>query len=113
MDPDGDCKVEVINGKLTVTVPGKHHDLWVGEGKVNAPRVLENVEGDFGVQVLVAGVVHPEKGTLIPNIASKAPFQAGGLIIWKNVRTMVRLERTRLPEFNKRVRNVLLLAGFC
>jgi regulation of enolase protein 1 (concanavalin A-like superfamily) len=94
LDPDGDCKVEERNGKLTVTVPGKYHDLWVGEGKVNAPRVLQNVEGDFSVQVLVTGVVHPEKGTLIPNIASTAPFQAGGLIIWKDDQTMVRLERT-------------------
>jgi regulation of enolase protein 1 (concanavalin A-like superfamily) len=93
MDPDGDYRVEEKDGKLTIALPGKYHDLWVGNGKVNAPRVLREVEGDFSAQVLVTGVVHPEKGTLIPNIASTAPFQAGGLIIWKDDQTMVRLER--------------------
>jgi len=93
MDPDGDCKVEEKDGKLSIAVPGRYRDLWVGTGKVNAPRVLQNVEGDFSAQVLVTGVLHPAKDTLIPNIVSTAPFQAGGLIIWLNDQTMVRLER--------------------
>jgi hypothetical protein len=90
MDPDGDCIVAEKDGKLTITVPGKYHDLWVDKGKVNAPRDLQEVEGDFSVQVLVTGIVHPEKDTLIPKIVSTAPFQAGGLLIWKDDQTMVR-----------------------
>jgi len=47
--------------------------------------------------------VHPEKGTLIPHIASTAPFQAGGLIIWKDDQTMVRLERTGFVQREEKI----------
>src|SRR5438046_3201998 len=56
-DPDGDCKFTEKDGKLTIAVPGTYHDFHpktepVGKdkevvGKVNSPRVFQNVEGDF------------------------------------------------------------------
>jgi regulation of enolase protein 1 (concanavalin A-like superfamily) len=94
-DPEGDCKVTLEGPKLTISVPGAYHDFWAekDKGKVNAPRVLQDVEGDFIVQVKVSGPIQPEKGTVIPKLATSAPFQAGSLLIWQDPDNFIRLDR--------------------
>jgi regulation of enolase protein 1 (concanavalin A-like superfamily) len=82
-DPDGDCQIRGQDASLAITVPGSLHDLWPKEGKVNAPRVLQDVEGDFTVQVTVTGSVKPENGF----------FRAATLLIWQDAGTFVRLDR--------------------
>src|SRR4051812_14129390 len=63
-DPDGDCTLKEANGKLTITVPPTLHDLNPRSGKLNAPRVTREIEGDFVVQVKVSGAFRPgEKST--------------------------------------------------
>jgi regulation of enolase protein 1 (concanavalin A-like superfamily) len=82
-DPNGDCKISAKDGSVTISIPGTPHDLWPGEGrKVNAPRVLQDVEGDFTVQVKVASSVKPENGF----------FRAGTLLIWVDDKTFIRLD---------------------
>jgi regulation of enolase protein 1 (concanavalin A-like superfamily) len=82
-DPDGDCKISAKEGSVTISIPGTAHDLWPGDGrKVNAPRVLQDVEGDFTVQVRVASSVKPENGF----------FRAGTLLIWLDDKTFIRLD---------------------
>ena len=51
-DPDGDCKIMEM---VTITVPNTHHDLTYTENytKLNSPRILQPVEGDFTLQVKV------------------------------------------------------------
>jgi regulation of enolase protein 1 (concanavalin A-like superfamily) len=92
-DPEGDCQVTEDQGKLTLVVPGTYHDLWPGKGKVNAPRVLQKKDGDFAVQVNVAGTIRAEKDTAIPGLASVVPYHAGSLLIWQDEQNFVRLER--------------------
>jgi Protein of unknown function (DUF1349) len=62
IDPLGDCSFGRKGDKLTITVPGKGHGLDVREGRLNAPRLLRDVEGDFIVQVRVSGDFGPHKG---------------------------------------------------
>lgn len=82
-DPDADCKISAKEGTVTFTVPGTSHDLWPGgDRKVNAPRILQDVEGDFTVQVKVASSVKPENGF----------FRAGTLLIWQDDKTFIRLD---------------------
>lgn len=82
-DPDGDCKISAREGKVTFSVPGTAHDLWPGApGRVNAPRILQDVEGDFTVQVKVASTVKPENGF----------FRSGTLLIWQDDKTFIRLD---------------------
>jgi regulation of enolase protein 1 (concanavalin A-like superfamily) len=81
-DPDGDCKITATEGKVTFSIPGANHDLWPGGGKVNAPRILQDVEGDFSVQVRVASSVKPENGF----------FRSGTLLIWQDDKTFIRLD---------------------
>jgi regulation of enolase protein 1 (concanavalin A-like superfamily) len=82
-DPDGDCKISAREGKVTFSIPGTTHDLWPGgPGRVNAPRILQDVEGDFAVQVKVATSVKPENGF----------FRSGTPLIWLDDKTFVRLD---------------------
>jgi hypothetical protein len=93
-DPEKDTKFSEVKGKLAITIPaGAHRDMWAGNGKITSPRVLQEVEGNFVAQVKVLGVIRPEKDSLIPKTASTSPFQAASLLIWKDDKTFIRLER--------------------
>src|SRR5260370_32510067 len=58
-DPADDCTLKHEKKKLTVTVPGGTHDLNQAIGGMKAPRVLQEVEGDFTAQVKVTGDFKP------------------------------------------------------
>jgi hypothetical protein len=59
VDPAGDCRFDRVGDKLTITVPGKDHSLDVANGRLHAPHLLREVEGDFVVQVRVGAVRLP------------------------------------------------------
>lgn len=103
VDPVGDCGFRLAEGVLTITVPGAYHDLWPVKGQVNAPLVLQDATGDFTVEVKVAHVDQAEQGTVIPGLASSVSFHAGTLVIWKDSRNFVRLDRT---DMNNRGRAI-------
>jgi regulation of enolase protein 1 (concanavalin A-like superfamily) len=88
LDPDGDCSIAADKGKLTLKVPGSLHDLH--GGKVNAPRVWQEVEGDFVAQVKVTSDWKP--GASLPT-ASTAPYNGAGLLVWDSEKHHVRWER--------------------
>ena len=93
VDPAGDCKVAEKDGKVTITVPKTHHDLNPTPRFDNllAPRVLQEVEGDFTAQVKVDVFPRPEAKTA----SSKAgiSFVAAGLLVWQDEKNFVRLLR--------------------
>jgi len=92
-DPAGDCKVAEKDGKVTITIPGTHHDLNPTPrfDNVLAPRVLQAIEGDFSIQVMVDVFARPEGKTA----SSKAgiSFLAAGLLVWQDEKNFVRLLR--------------------
>jgi regulation of enolase protein 1 (concanavalin A-like superfamily) len=55
VDTVGDCRFDHRGDTLTVTVPGKGHDLDIRGGRLDAPHLLRPVEGDFRVQVRAGG----------------------------------------------------------
>src|ERR1700722_4976635 len=60
--PEKDTKFSEDKGKFTITIPaGAHRDMWAGNGKITSPRVLQEVEGNFVLEVKVLGVIRPEK----------------------------------------------------
>ena len=89
VDPDGDCKVKEEKGKLTITVPDTLHNLNPAIAS-NAPRVLQEVEGDFVATVKVTGEFKPGQKATKP---TGYPFNGAGLLIWKDDKNCVRLER--------------------
>ena len=55
-DPDKDCKFTATGDKLATRVPGGNaHDLSSELGMMNSPRSLQEIEGDFKIQVTVDG----------------------------------------------------------
>src|SRR5262249_33439164 len=70
-DTEHDCQATVTGKKLVMEIPGGvYHDLSPGKGTVNAPMVLQEVNGDFIVQVKVASLSRAEIGTANPGIGN-------------------------------------------
>jgi hypothetical protein len=90
IDPDRDCRIAAAGGRLTIAVPGTAHDLCAELDLMNAPRLLHPIKGDFIVQVRVVGTVRPEGQS---NVAGHAPFNGAGILLWKDDKNYVRLER--------------------
>ena len=59
IDPEGDCKLTFEADKLDCSIPGKDHALSSEVHRTTAPRVLQEVTGDFSVQVKVSGITLP------------------------------------------------------
>jgi LSD1 subclass zinc finger protein len=93
IDPDGDCRIKASEKSLTIDVPATPHDLSAELGRVNAPRVLKDVNGDFSAEVKVCGMIRPGLNGSVPGRSS---YQAGGLLLWSDGGNYVRLERAGL-----------------
>ena len=93
IEPDGDCSITAGHGTVTIAVPGTTHDLSSYHRiykKRNAPRILQEVGGDFTVQVQVSGTFEPGKDGTLPGAH---PFNGAGLLLWDNDENYLRLER--------------------
>jgi regulation of enolase protein 1 (concanavalin A-like superfamily) len=90
VDPDKDCKFEREKGGLTITVPGKDHGLAIERGRMNAPRLVKDIEGDFLAEVRVSGPLTPSAASAAPG---RTPFLGAGLVLMADEKTYVRLER--------------------
>jgi regulation of enolase protein 1 (concanavalin A-like superfamily) len=88
IDLDGDCTVKADDERVLFTVIG-WHDLSDDLPK-NAPRILEEVEGDFVVFVKVGGAFKPVGPS---TLATRRPYNGAGLLIWQDDKNYVRLER--------------------
>jgi RNA polymerase sigma factor (sigma-70 family) len=95
VNPDGDCTIAPEGNTLVIGLPPAPHDLSAELARMNAPRVLEEVEGDFRVQVKVCGVLRPTARGTVPG---RVPYQAGGLLLWGDNRNYVRLERAAMQR---------------
>jgi RNA polymerase sigma factor (sigma-70 family) len=93
VDPDGDCKFTRDKGVLTIEVPNKDHDLGVERDKMNSPRLLRDVEGDFVAQVRVSGTFSPSVDS---TSTERIAFVGAGLVLMADNKTYLRLERATL-----------------
>src|SRR5262245_24173007 len=94
-DPDKDCKFQREKGGLTITVPGKDHDLAAERKVMNSPRLLRDVEGDFIAFVRVGGDFTP---SLNATTNERVPFVGAGLVLMDGEKTYIRLERASLRQ---------------
>ena len=86
-----DGTLKTAEGKLTITVPGTPHNLNKVISDLSAPRVMQDVEGDFSIQVKVSGDFNPSPvSTVAPR--GKA-YNGAGLLLWASEDLFVRLER--------------------
>lgn len=86
-----DCKFTQEDDKLTIEVPGTPHNLNKVISDLNAPKVLQDVQGDFSIQVKVSGDFNPSPiSTVAPR--GKA-YNGAGLLLWVSEDLFLRLER--------------------
>ncbi len=93
IDPDGDCRVRQEKGKVTIRVAGTYHDCTYkapGRFKLNAPRILQEVRGDFRLQVKIHVFPLPAQGT---SSSDGTVFTSSGLLAWGDEKNFIRLER--------------------
>ncbi len=91
IDPDGDCDVVLDRetNRATILVPGTAHLLSAELGRMNAPRILGDIQGDFEVRLKVTGTNHPGgKATT----SQYAPYHGAGILLWQDPENYVRLE---------------------
>ncbi|HEV3143576.1 MAG TPA: family 16 glycoside hydrolase, partial [Gemmataceae bacterium] len=92
IDPNRDCKFTGTKNEVAITVPAGHHNLNPAEPfqNLSAPRVLQNVKGDFDVQVQVLPFTLPAPKTATTGINS---FVGAGLLVWQDSQNFIRLLR--------------------
>jgi len=98
IDTGKDCEFVPEEKKLTIRVPGTWHDLNPDTGKLNSPRVVREVEGDFVVKVKVEGEFKPGGKSTNPR---GVPYYGAGIIIWSDSDNFIRLERGALLRNNR------------
>ncbi len=98
VDPDGDCKIAPTGTILRIEVPGNLHDLNADISKMNAPRVLRAVDGDFVAQVKVVGAFQPGGKSTNPK---SVPYNGAGLFVWSDANNYIRLERAAMLRGGK------------
>jgi regulation of enolase protein 1 (concanavalin A-like superfamily) len=92
-DPNGDCQITGDSTRLAISIPGSDHALVTEQKRMNAPRVLQEVSGDFSAQVKISGNYPENASTIVPG---RIPFQGAGLLLWADSDTYVRLEKAQL-----------------
>lgn len=93
VDPDGDCNFTFGKKKLVISIPGSVHGMSIERGETNAPRVWDDVTGDFVATVKVSGEFPKGAESLV---ASRKPFHGAGLVALQDDNTYVRLERAEM-----------------
>lgn len=96
-NPKKDCKFLAKGEELQLTLPATVHDLSVEIGRMNAPRVLQPVSGNFTLAVKVSDVTHPQAPSAI---RERKPFIGAGLLIMADEKNYIRLERASLQLGN-------------
>jgi regulation of enolase protein 1 (concanavalin A-like superfamily) len=79
-------------GSLKLWSPAEPHDLF--QGRLNAPRVLLEVEGDFTVEVRILGALVAEPG--LERADRKLSYRSGSLIVWRDDGNYIRFDRAGL-----------------
>ena len=92
-DPAQDCRFQIDGGKLLVKVPGTHHALNPSPRNKNllAPRVLQDIVGDFTVQVKLRCFDPPAGGSSTNPVSATDTFVGAGILIWQDEKNFFRL----------------------
>ena len=98
IDTGKDCEIAAEEKKLTLRVPGTWHDLNPDTGKLNSPRVVREVEGDFTIKVKVEGEFKPGGKSTNPR---GVPYFGAGIVLWSDSENFIRFERGALLRNNK------------
>jgi regulation of enolase protein 1 (concanavalin A-like superfamily) len=98
IDPDGDCTIDDKGKALEISIPNTHHDLNADNDKLNAPRVVREVSGDFAMTVKVTGGFKPGAKSTNPKAV---PYIGAGIVVWQDSNNYVFLGRAAINRGGK------------
>lgn len=98
IDPDKDCQILDKGDALEIAIPNTHHDLNADNDKLNSPRVVREVTGDFSITVKVAGDFRPSDKSTNPKAV---PYIGGGILVWQDSNNYVFLGRAGINRKGK------------
>ena len=92
-DPAGGTTIELQDTTLVMTTPAAYVDNYP-PGKVNAPRVMQEVSGDFVVEVRVTHLDPSQTDSVLKSLGSfPTAYHAGALIVRTNEKNFIRFEK--------------------
>ena len=94
IDPDRKCAVVIRNHRVAIELPAGAFDLSVELRRTNAPRILQDVRGDFVLDVKVDGEFQTGDAT----IEERTAYNGAGLLLWQDDLNYIRLERAALKR---------------
>ncbi len=94
-DPTGATKIEVRDGVLSITTPAILTDNYP-PGAVNAPRVTQEVSGDFTADVKVLHLDEAKPNSVFKSIGDFPAYHAATLLIRLDDKNCVRFERVSM-----------------
>ena len=95
MNPDGDCNFYLGKDGVVINVPATPHDLAAEIDRTNAPRILQDIEGDFSIQVRTDGRFEPGE---LSTQAGRTAYNGAALIVSANPENVVTLARAVLQH---------------
>ena len=98
IDPDQDCQIVDKGKALEISIPNTHHDLNADNDKLNAPRVVREVTGDFTLTVKVTGGFRPSAKSTNPKAV---PYIGAGIVVWQDSDNYVFLGRAGINRNGK------------
>ncbi len=102
-DPANDCKFECSNETLSIKVPGTHHALNPAVKNLLAPRVLQDVAGNFSIEVKVKCFEPPASGSSTNPIAPTSSLVGSGILIWQDEKNFFRLTQAAIGDRQQKV----------
>ena len=93
VDPDGDCRFLLELNQLHIWIPGTPHRLGVEAGPkaLNAPRVLQEIDGDFTAEVQIPRAAPTAREKHL----GSSPWYGAGIVAWQDNKNYLRFERGR------------------
>ncbi len=92
-DPAGGTTIELQDTTLVMTTPDIYVDNYP-PGKVNAPRVMQEVSGDFVVEVRVTHLDPSQTDSVLKSLGSfPTAYHAGALLVRTNEKNFIRFEK--------------------
>jgi regulation of enolase protein 1 (concanavalin A-like superfamily)/tetratricopeptide (TPR) repeat protein len=88
-DPLGDCRIEGRDGVMTIHIPPGNHNFSPSSRGADAPRVLQDVDGDFTAEVRVTCTIGPKSAAPGSSVA----YHGAGLLVYDDIAHFLRVER--------------------
>lgn len=98
VDPVGDCPVDFTRSGITIQVPAGIHDMNPRLEQTNAPRIWQEVNGDFLFEAQFLDFPRPQPKT---GVNGHQSYIASGILVWQDEKNLLRWTRSASGEANQ------------